>query len=81
MQKTALTLLGVIISLYFAGTSKARMGMWKSPRTSANWPIYSYSDMLMWEIISDINYHQTMFIREKKGLLGELGNEEWMGFE
>ena len=36
-----MTLLGVIISLYLAGTSEDRMGMWKSPSTSANWPIYS----------------------------------------
>lgn len=47
VQKTALTLLGVIIYLYLAGISKARMGMWKSPRTRASWPIYSYSDMLI----------------------------------
>jgi len=47
VQKTAETLLGVIIYLYLAGISAQRSGIWKSPSTRASWPIYSSSAMLI----------------------------------
>jgi predicted membrane channel-forming protein YqfA (hemolysin III family) len=61
VQNTALTLFGTIISLYLAGIYADLSGIWKSPTTRANWPIYSSSAMLISLIIyNSLNHQQTI---------------------